>query len=127
MHPATIAPSAPFPLNARRNPALRAAALLLWPGIGLLAPLSASSTAKLAFVTSTTGPGVLGQWPEATGATRLAAADPADQTRRKARHTGTGSVHRISGSAHRYAHPGDGGPDDNASKPLPGSLRCAAH
>lgn len=63
------------PLESRRSPALRPAALAFLLSAGMLAPLSPSGAAKLAFVTSTSGVGILGQWPDAGGATGLAAGD----------------------------------------------------
>ena len=55
---------------------MRSAALfVLLLGAGALVPFAAATAAQLAFVTSTSGDGMLGQWPDAGGNTGLAAGD----------------------------------------------------
>ena len=73
MHPHAIATGhCSSPASARRPPGLLFVAL---SGVGLLAPFAPATAAKLAFLTSTTGYGILGDWPDAGGNTGLAAGD----------------------------------------------------
>lgn len=49
--------------------------LIALAGVGLLVPFAVATAARLAFVTSASGPGILGQWSSAGGNAGLAAGD----------------------------------------------------
>ena len=79
-------PRAAAAVAAARCPVRSVALLALLFGAGALAPFATATAAQLAFVTSSTGFGILGDWPEAGGNTGLAAGDAICVARATAAH-----------------------------------------